>query len=74
METIPAQQPERTLEDRKRVAEEIHTQISRTVQRLIHVEQLDISHSRVSELLDEQEIARRALAQFEAPEVSSQAA
>lgn len=74
MENAQTSYIEQTPEARLRVAEEIHTEISRTVRRLLEVEQLDESHSRVSELRGEQEIARRALAQLQAPELTAQAA
>lgn len=74
MENTPLSHIDRTPEARLRVAKDIYAEISRAVQRLLEVEQLSESHSRVSELRGEQEIARRALAQLENPELTAQAA
>lgn len=68
------QQQEHTEATRRRVAEEIYTEISRAVQRLLEVDGLHETHSTVIELRDEQQIARRALGHFDDSELTARAA
>lgn len=65
---------ERTDEERKATAEEIHRSISLALERLLEQPDVSDEHSIVVELRSEQLIARRALDYFDAEEPLARAA
>lgn len=67
-------QVERTEEERRKTAEDIHAAITHSLSQLIERDGLSEGHSSVTELLEHQAIASRALRQFDSEDSLTRAA